>query len=976
MHSTTSVTPKQSLKGLLSASENDFRRRHIGPSPDETERMLGALGYSSIEEFVSAVIPEKLRTEKPYDLPEPKSETAVRGRLRELAEKNAVFRSLIGGGYSGTVTPAVIKRNIFESPAWYTQYTPYQAEIAQGRLEALLNFQTMVADLAGMDIANASLLDEATAAAEAMMLAKRVVRGGEEKMKFFVSEGCHPQTISVVKTRARAFGYEVVVGDEFEVQFDSGYFGIVLQYPTTRGTVHDYEAIVSRAHEQGALAIVAADLLSLTLYRSPGSFDADVVVGNSQRFGVPLWYGGPHAAFMAVRDQYKRKLPGRLVGVSRDQNGKNALRLALQTREQHIRRDSATSNICTAQVLLAVAASFYGVYHGPEGLTEIANRVYLSTLLLRKGLAELGYDTGETPVFDTLTVVNADPGAIRKHAESAGINLRYFDDGSVGIALDEQTTAAELETLLTIFSQESPRSGAAAGFDPGAFVSEEAERVEPEIPEALRRTSDFMTEPVFHRHRSETELMRYIKRLESRDLSLVHSMIPLGSCTMKLNAAVELEPLSWSEFSDIHPWAPSTQTKGYAELISELDKWLCELTGFDVTSFQPNAGAQGEYAGLLAIRAYHEARGEGQRNVCLVPESAHGTNPASAVMAGMRVLVVSCDSEGNIDLEDLTKKAEQNKNELAAIMVTYPSTHGVFEEHVRDLCQIVHDHGGQVYLDGANMNALVGIVRPAELGADVCHLNLHKTFCIPHGGGGPGMGPICVAKHLADYLPAPPTGSSEAHAVGAISSAEYGSPGILTISYAYIAMMGGKGLREATEFALLNANYLANKIGDHYPVLYRGKNGRVAHECIVDVRFLKNSCGIEAEDIAKRLADYGFHAPTMSWPVPGTLMVEPTESESMEELDRFIEAIAGIRDEARAIERGEVTVEESVLRHAPHTMESVTADNWDRKYSRELAGRPLPWVAEHKVWPAVGRVDNVYGDRNVVCSCAPIQDYM
>jgi glycine dehydrogenase len=955
--------------------------------------MLQSLGYESMDQFISAAVPEKLRTERPYNLPEALSEDEARARLRELADKNVRFRSLIGAGYSGTITPAVINRNVFENPAWYTQYTPYQAEIAQGRLEALLNFQTMVSSLAGMDIANASLLDEATAAAEAMMLAKRVVRGGDDKMRFFVSEGCHPQTIAVIRTRAQAFGYQVEVGNEFEAELDERYFGIVLQYPTTRGAVHDYEELVQRAHDKGALAIVAADLLALTLYRSPGSFGADVVVGNSQRFGVPLWYGGPHAAFMAVRDQYKRKLPGRLVGVSQDQDGNNALRLALQTREQHIRRDAATSNICTAQVLLAVAASFYGVYHGPDGLSEIAERVHLSTMVLRAGLEELGYDTGSAPVFDTLTVYNADSAAVRDAAEKARINLRYYADGAVGVALDERTRPEEIESLLHVFAAVgSARSGGsrgqngagdadgvqtAEGFDAAAFVGEQLETVERGIPSELERESAFMTEPVFHRHRSETELMRYIKRLENRDLSLVHSMIPLGSCTMKLNAAVELESLSWPEFHDIHPWAPKEQTAGYRELIDELDRWLCELTGFYTTSFQPNAGAQGEYAGLLAIRAYHTARGESQRHICLVPESAHGTNPASAVMAGMKVVVISCDSEGNVDLEELTEKAEEHKDELAALMLTYPSTHGVFEEHVREVCKAVHDAGGQVYLDGANMNALVGLIRPAELGADVCHLNLHKTFCIPHGGGGPGMGPICVAEHLAGHLPASPTDAESADTgVGPIASAEFGSPGILTISYAYIAMMGGEGLRSATKHALLNANYLANRIEESYPVLYRGRSGHIAHECIVDVRFLKGSCGVEAEDVAKRLADYGFHAPTMSWPVPGTLMVEPTESENKEELDRFVEAMAGIREEARAVENGDVAVGESVLRHAPHTLQAVTATDWDRAYSREEAGHPRPWVAEHKVWPAVGRVDNVYGDRNVVCSCAPIQDYM
>jgi glycine dehydrogenase len=978
-----------SLLDLIQEDQSAFVRRHIGPSPESRDAMLEAVGAPDLDTFVSQTIPRQLRTERPYALPRTATEERILSRLRERADQNQVFRSFIGAGYHGTRTPAVIKRKILENPSWYTQYTPYQPELAQGRLEALLNFQTMIIELTGLDVANASLLDEGTAAAEAMTLCKRVHRGGSERMRFFVSEDCHPQTIAVVQTRAEAFGYEVVVGDHENTPLDESYFGALLQYPGTTGALRDYSGFAERAHEVGAGVVAACDPLALTLATPPGEFGADIAVGNTQRFGVPMGYGGPHAAYIAVRDRYKRKLPGRLVGVSKDRDGNTALRLALQTREQHIRRDAATSNICTAQVLLAVMASFYAVYHGPEGLKKIAERIHLEAESLRDGLNRLGFRCMQEPVFDTVTVLALEPAveqSLRHETHRRGINLRHFGDGRVGIALDETTGSGDVERILASFAQARSTAqqeiSAQGDGDERVAVHELFAASRSSLTPELTRSSSFLDDEVFHAYRSETELLRYIQRLESRDLSLVHSMIPLGSCTMKLNAAAEMEALTWPEFAEIHPFAPAEQVGGYLRLISELEEWLCDMTGFTAVSFQPNSGAQGEYTGLLTIRAYHRSRGEPERDVCLVPESAHGTNPASAVMAGMRVVVVSCDRDGNIDMDDLRAKVKEHAERLAGIMVTYPSTHGVFEESIRDLCDTIHEAGGQVYLDGANLNALLGHVRAAELGADVCHLNLHKTFAIPHGGGGPGMGPICVAEQLVPFLPAHPFDprtdahqSSGAQRVGAVGSAPFGSASILTISYAYVALMGEQGLRSATEHALLNANYIASRLEEAFPILYRGRNGRVAHECIVDLRPLKHEAGIEAEDVAKRLADYGFHAPTMSWPVAGTLMIEPTESESKEELDRFCDAMLCIREEIRAIAAGEADAEDNPLKNAPHTVDQLTGEEWPHAYSRETAVYPLPWTRERKFWPAVSRIDNVYGDRHFVCTCAPLSAY-
>ncbi|MFQ5613936.1 MAG: aminomethyl-transferring glycine dehydrogenase [Anaerolineae bacterium] len=950
-----------------------FVERHLGPRRGDVERMLAALGLASLDDLIDQAVPETIRFEGRLHLDEPLSEAEALAGLRDLAQKNQVFRSFIGLGYYDCITPPVIQRNILENPGWYTQYTPYQAEIAQGRLEALLNFQTMVIDLTGMDIANASLLDEATAAAEAMTLCLRTQQRGSTANVFFVSERCHPQTIDVVRTRAGSLGIEVVVGDHQAYDFSKPTFGVLLQYPASDGAVLDYEPFCDRARQAGARVVVAADLLALTLLRPPGEFGADVVVGSSQRFGVPLGYGGPHAAFMATRDAYKRQLPGRIVGVSQDASGEPAYRLALQTREQHIRREKATSNICTAQVLLAVMASMYAVYHGPEGLTRIARRVQLLTATLAEGLEQLGYRLSHVaegaPVFDTLKVSGGPrpPEQLLAGAQARQINLRRFNDGAVGLSLDEATSGQDLQRLFEVFA------GDGNGLDLETIVAE----IDPDYPDPHRRRSDFLAHPVFHSYRSETELLRYIHRLQSRDLSLTHSMIPLGSCTMKLNATTEMLPITWPEFARLHPFAPPEQAAGYALLFERLEAWLAEITGFAAVSFQPNAGSQGEYTGLLVIRAYHKAQSNAHRNVCLIPSSAHGTNPASAVLAGMKVVVVRCDDEGNVDLDDLRLKAEQHRHELAALMVTYPSTHGVFEEGIRDICQIVHDHGGQVYLDGANMNALVGLCRPAEFGADVCHLNLHKTFCIPHGGGGPGMGPICVAPHLAPFLPGHPVvpGVGGEQGTGAVSAAPWGSPSILPISYAYIAMMGAEGLTEATKIAILNANYIAARLEPHYPVLYKGQNGRVAHECIIDLRPLKARTGIDVEDVAKRLMDYGFHAPTMSFPVAGTLMIEPTESESLAELDRFCEALIAIRQEIRAVEEGQADPEDNVLKGAPHTASAVVSDGWNRPYSRQEAAFPVPWLKEAKFWPAVSRIDNVYGDRHLVCACPPLEAY-
>jgi glycine dehydrogenase len=936
-----------------------FARRHIGPSPTDVAAMLEAVGAKSLGALISETLPSSIRQRKPLDLGKPLSETEALAHMTALAAQNQVFTSLIGQGYSGTILPAVIQRNILENPAWYTAYTPYQPEISQGRLEALFNFQTMICDLTGLDVANASLLDEATAAAEAMALAERT---SQVKAKtFFVDHEVHPQTLAVLRTRAEPLGWTLMVGDPLADLDGSDVFGALLQYPGTSGAVRDLRPAIAILRAQGALAIIAADLLALTLLASVGELGADIAVGSAQRFGVPMGYGGPHAAYMAVRDALKRSLPGRIVGLSIDSRGQPAWRLALQTREQHIRREKATSNICTAQVLLAVIASMYAVYHGPEGLTHIARTVHRHAAVLAAGLRKLGFAPRSDAFFDTLTVqAGAKKAEIIAHALNEKINLR-IGDGTLGIALDETTTPAIVEAVWRAFG--------------GALAYGDIEsRVREALPAELKRSSAFLTHPVFHAHRSETELLRYMRKLADRDLALDRAMIPLGSCTMKLNATTEMIPLTWPEFGALHPFAPRPQAAGYFAMFKRLEQWLCELTGYDAISLQPNSGAQGEYAGLLAIRGYHASRGEPHRKVCLIPSSAHGTNPASASMAGMDVVVVACDARGDVDVDDLRAKAGQHGKNLAAIMITYPSTHGVFEEHIRDICEVVHGHGGQVYLDGANMNAQVGLARPGDYGADVSHLNLHKTFCIPHGGGGPGMGPIGVRAHLKPFLPDHPDGAADAKA-GAVSAAPYGSASILTISYIYILMMGGEGLRRATEIAILNANYIAARLDPHFPVLYRNARGRVAHECIVDPRPLKASSGVTVDDIAKRLIDYGFHAPTMSFPVPGTLMIEPTESESKAEIDRFCDAMIAIRREIAEIESGRWKVEASPLRHAPHTVHDIADDNWARAYSRAEGCFPAGSSRSDKYWSPVGRVDNVYGDRNLVCSCPPVADY-
>jgi len=926
--------------------------------------MLDVVGAPSIDDFIGSVIPPRIRSGARLAFPA-RSEPEVLGELREIAGMNRVCRSLIGMGYHDSVIPPVIQRNILENPGWYTQYTPYQSEISQGRLEALLNFQTMVVDLTGFPIANASLLDEATAAAEAVSMF-HAIRGGETGPKFFISEKCHPQTIAVLRTRAKYLGFIPVVGDHAAFRFDGSFFGAVIQYPTTEGAVCDYGDFCRRAHDSGALVVAAADPMALVLLTPPAEFGADAAVGNTQRFGVPLGYGGPHAAYFATREEYKRHVPGRIIGVSVDSAGDPAMRMALQTREQHIRREKATSNICTAQALLAIMAGMYAVYHGPEGLRRIANRIHALTRTLAGALRAMGYTIHHEEYFDTLLVgcPGTHAAALRGELSRRGFNVRWFGDALLGLSLDEVSDETEVGLLLEAFTPPAAARTGGGTPDPGAARGYDG---------PMRRGSEFLTHPVFRTHRSETEMLRYIRRLEGRDLSLTSSMIPLGSCTMKLNATSELLPVSWREFSSIHPFAPADQTRGYGRLITLLGDYLMEITGYAGISFQPNSGAQGEYTGLLVIRNYHESKGEGHRNVCLIPSSAHGTNPASAVMAGMKVVVVRALADGSIDVEDLRTKAREHAPNLAALMVTYPSTHGVFEETIIDICRIVHEHGGQVYMDGANMNAQVGLCRPAELGADVCHLNLHKTFCIPHGGGGPGVGPIGVAAHLLEFLPGHPALGTES--TGAVAAAPYGSAGILMVSWAYIAMMGGEGLTMATRVAILSANYMAARLADHYPVLYRGPGGRVAHEFILDLRPLKASAGIEIEDVAKRLMDYGFHAPTTSFPVPGTLMIEPTESESKEELDRFCDAMISIRGEIAEIERGEADRENNLLRRAPHTALSVITGEWDRPYPRERAAYPAPWLRERKFWPPVGRINNAYGDKNLVCSCLPVSEY-
>jgi glycine dehydrogenase len=938
-----------------------FVRRHIGPSSRDVAAMLDVVGAKSLAALMAETLPRSIRQQTALDLGHALSETEALAHMGELAAQNQVFTSLIGQGYSGTILPAVIQRNILENPAWYTAYTPYQPEISQGRLEALFNFQTMICDLTGLDVANASLLDEATAAAEAMALAERTAQG--KTRSFFVDAEVHPQTLAVLRTRAKPLGWNLIVGDPAVDLEHADVFGGLLQYPGSSGTVRDLRPAIALLRAKSALAVVAADLLALTLLASPGELGADIAIGSAQRFGVPMGYGGPHAAYMAVRDAHKRSLPGRIVGLSVDSRGQPAYRLALQTREQHIRREKATSNICTAQVLLAVIASMYAVYHGPEGLTDIARRVHRRACVLAAGLRKLGFAPRGEAFFDTVTVdAGAKQDEIVARALAGKINLG-IGASTLAIALDETTTPEIVEAVWRAFG--------------GRLTYAEVETVAREaLPAGLKRSSAFLTHPVFHAHRSETELLRYMRKLSDRDLALDRAMIPLGSCTMKLNATSEMIPLGWPEFASLHPFAPPAQASGYHALFARLQQWLCDITGYDAVSLQPNSGAQGEFAGLLAIRGYHAARGESHRNVCLIPSSAHGTNPASAHMAGMEVVVVACDVGGNVDVDDLAAKAARRSNDLAAIMITYPSTHGVFEEHISEICDIVHGHGGQVYLDGANLNAQVGLARPGDYGADVSHLNLHKTFCIPHGGGGPGMGPIGVRAHLAPFLPGHPAldGGKPATA-GPVSAAPFGSASILTISYIYMLMMGGEGLARATEIAILNANYIAARLDAHFPVLYRNAKGRVAHECIVDPRPLKNSAGVTVDDIAKRLIDYGFHAPTMSFPVPGTLMIEPTESESKAELDRFCDAMIAIRREIAEIENGRWKVEASPLRHAPHTVQDIADDGWARAYSRAEGCFPAGTSRSDKYWSPVGRVDNVYGDRNLVCSCPPIEDY-
>jgi len=950
-------------------TRENFRERHVGPGEDDIREMLTIVGASSLDEFIRSAVPQQIRSNRPVTLPQAMGEEEAVRKLQSIASTNRLYRSLIGMGYSDTLVPPVIQRNILENPGWYTQYTPYQAEIAQGRLEALLNFQTMVIDLTGLGIANASLLDEATAAAEAMTMFFGIKEHPADGT-FFVSDTCHPQTIGLIRTRAKPLGIRVVVGDHRTYEFSTSTFGAILQYPATDGAVYDYRSFCKRAHEAGALVVVAADLLSLILLTPPGELGADAAVGSTQRFGVPLGYGGPHAAYFATKDEYKRHLAGRIIGVSVDARGKPALRMALQTREQHIRREKATSNICTAQVLLAVMAGMYAVYHGPSGLRRIAERVHNFALILGAGLKELGYDLVHEDFFDTLRVkCNPDTRQyLQSTLHSEKINLRWFDDPSVGISLDEVTTEEELDTLLEVFAHNNPRKVSAGGLRSHIAAGYHG---------TMKRSSPYLQHPVFNTYRSETAMLRYIRSLEEKDLSLTFSMIPLGSCTMKLNATTELLPVTWRDFNNIHPFVPIEQAEGYRILFRELEQMLREITGFAAISLQPNSGAQGEYTGLLVIRAYHESRGEKHRNVCLIPSSAHGTNPASAVMAGMHVVIVASNADGTIDIRDLESKATLHAKNLAALMVTYPSTHGVFEEGIKEICGIIHRCGGQVYMDGANLNAQVGLSQPAELGADVCHINLHKTFCIPHGGGGPGMGPIGVAAHLVQFLPTHPVVMMDAVAgIGPVSAAPWGSAGILMISWMYIAMMGAEGLTHATKIAILNANYMACRLEKYYPIVYRGTNGRVAHEFIIDLRPIKESAGIEVEDVAKRLMDYGFHAPTTSFPVPGTLMIEPTESETKEELDRYCDALISIREEVRAIEDGTMPKENNTLKNAPHTADMVVNDQWNYPYSREQAAYPAPWTRARKFWPSVGRINNVYGDRNLVCSCPPVEEYL
>lgn len=934
-----------------------FTRRHLGSENKGIGAMLSTLGCSSLEDLIAKTIPSGIRLKRPLDLPAALSEEEALAELQGIASQNENRPTYIGMGYHGTHLPAVIRRNILENPGWYTAYTPYQAEISQGRMEALVNFQTMVCDLTGMAIANASMLDEATAAAEAMAMCHDL-KGQRGASLFFVSEGCHPQTISLLRTRTEPLGIELIVGGIHEVS-NAGLCGGIVQYPATDGTISDPKPLIDAIHAAGGLAVVASDPLALVLLKAPGEFGADIVVGSTQRFGVPMGYGGPHAAYLAVRDEFKRRLPGRLVGISRDADGNPAYRLTLQTREQHIRREKATSNICTAQVLLAVIASMYAVYHGPKGLREIAEKVHLQALKLAASLAKAGWQVSKGPFFDTVrvTMTPAESASLRSRAEHAGINLRYLGETAVTVSLDE--TTASVDHLADLF-----------GTGSGNAVND---ALAWQTPDSLRRSTPILTHPVFNSYHTETEMLRYLRRLEAKDLSLTTSMIPLGSCTMKLNSTSEMLPVTWEKIGGLHPFVPVSQAKGYAVMFRQLEQWLSKVTGFHAVSLQPNAGSQGEYAGLLVIRAYHRSRGDHHRNVCLIPTSAHGTNPASAAMVGMEIVGVACDNEGNVDVADLKEKIAAHRDRLAALMVTYPSTHGVFESRIKEICAMIHEAGGQVYMDGANMNAQVGLCSPGDIGADVCHLNLHKTFCIPHGGGGPGVGPIGVAEHLAPFLPGHsviPTGGSQA--VTEVSAAPWGSASILVISWMYLRMMGPDGLAMASALAILNGNYIAKRLEPFFPVLYKGENGTVAHECILDFREWKNRAGVEVEDIAKRLMDFGFHSPTMSWPVPGTLMVEPTESESKEELDRFCDAMIVIHGELTAIEKGELDKADNPLKRAPHTAATVTYDDWNRPYSRQQAAYPAPWLRNHKFWPSVSRVDNVYGDRNIFCSCLPV----
>ncbi|TDF35021.1 aminomethyl-transferring glycine dehydrogenase [Alteromonadaceae bacterium M269] len=947
----------------------DFIRRHIGPGASETASMLSDIGASSLDDLIEQTVPASIRLPKAINLPAPMTESQALAELKTVAQKNKVFRSFIGMGYSDTKVPNVILRNVLENPGWYTAYTPYQPEIAQGRLESLLNFQQLTIDLTGLELASASLLDEATAAAEAMALAKRVAKS--KSNIFFIADDVHPQTIDVVKSRADMFGFEVVTGAAQDVS-NHDVFGALLQYPGTTGEIQDLTDLIAGVQAKKGVVAVAADIMSLVLLKSPGELGADVVLGSAQRFGVPMGYGGPHAAFFATRDKFKRSLPGRIIGVSKDTRGKPALRMALQTREQHIRREKANSNICTAQVLLANMASFYAVYHGPKGLRTIANRIHRFTDILAGGLKQAGFSLANSTWFDTLTVNVGDrKDSIVAAALERQLNFRTDIDGAVGISIDETTTREDLQAVYEAFT------GANVELDIDAFDAEITKNGSDSIPQGLIRTSDILTHEVFHKYHSETEMLRYIKSLEDKDLALNHSMISLGSCTMKLNATAEMLPVTWPEFGGIHPFAPVDQAQGYKEMIDELSEWLIEITGYDAMSMQPNSGAQGEYAGLIAINKYHASRGEDNRNICLIPSSAHGTNPASAQMVGYKVVVVDCDKQGNVDMDDLRAKAEEVGDNLACIMITYPSTHGVYEETVKEICDIVHQHGGQVYMDGANMNAQVGITSPGLMGSDVSHLNLHKTFCIPHGGGGPGMGPIGVKAHLAPFLPNHTQVTLEGPNAenGAVSAAPWGSASILPISYMYIKMMGGEGLLKATEMAILNANYVAQKLAGHYPILYRGRNDRVAHECIVDLRPLKEASGVTEVDIAKRLNDYGFHAPTMSFPVAGTLMIEPTESEAKAELDRFIEAMICIREEVSKVESGEWSDNDNPLHNAPHTLDDICDSEWNRSYDRQLAAYPVEAVRRNKFWPTVNRIDDVFGDRNLICSCPTVESY-